>query len=121
MPFWKSSLIGLVLVAFALAVALGEMTAIGELVHAFNPAKHFDIYYALHQRIVVAGLVGVSLLWILALHPWAKGLVDPAQQDEPRHEAGGAGDPSPGNIAILSLHQERKAVRQQDVSQGVGG
>lgn len=81
MPLWKSSLValgGLVLVA---GIAFGVLTGVGAILHAVNPAKHFDTFYVLHNEIVVGTLIALSLLWLLPPHPWAKRLIGAAERE----------------------------------------
>lgn len=121
MPVWKSTLIAFGGLFFVLGLALAEMTGIGSILHALNPARHFDIFYALHQQLVVGSLIGVSLLWLLPPHPWAKRLVEATDRDQPADRAGEAGVGGPGTVAALSLYQGRDPPPRQDASAGVGG
>jgi len=121
MPVWKSSLLALAGLVFVLGIALGEMTGVGQLLHALNPARHFDIFFALHQQLVVGSLIGVSLLWLLPPHPWAKRVVEATDREEPAEIAGEAGDGGPAKVTVLSLFKGRGPPPRQDTSMGVGG
>jgi len=121
MPVWKSTLVAFVGLFVVLGIALGEMTGVGAILHAVNPARHFDIYYALHQQLVVGSLIGMSLLWLLPPHPWAKRLVEATDREEPAERAGEAGVGGPGTVAALSLYQGRDPPPRQDAAQGVSG
>ena len=51
------------------------MLAGGAVIHVLEPARHLDIYAALHRWWVVGPLLGISVLWLLPPHPWAKRVV----------------------------------------------
>lgn len=99
MPVWKSTLVAFAGLFFVLGIALGEMVGVGSILHALNPARQFDIFYALHQQLVVGCLLGVSLLWLLPPHPWAKRVMAATAQ-EPAQLAGGAGSDGANVIAL---------------------
>ena len=121
MPVWKSTLLAVLGLVFVLGIAVGEMAAGGAVVHALVPARHFDIFYALHQQYVVGSLIGVSLLWLLPPHPWAKRLVEATDRAVPADRAGEAGVGGPGKVAALAVYQGRDPSPRQEHQQGVGG
>ena len=120
MPVWKSSLLALAGLVFVLGLAWGEMAGVGQLLHALNPARHFDIFYALHQQLVVGSLIGVSLLWLLPPHRWAKRVVEATDREPPADVVGEAGARGL-KVTVLSLYKGRDPPFGQDKSQGVGG
>jgi hypothetical protein len=121
MPLWKSSLIALVGLVFVIGIAIGEMALGGVVIHALNPDKSFDIYYALHQQLVVGSLIGMSLLWLCPPHPWAKRLVEATDREQPADRAGEAGAGGPGTVTALSHYQGRAPPLRPHGSEGVGG
>ena len=52
--------------------ALGVIPVGDVVLHALVPSRHVDIFAALHSRIVVGILLGLSVLWLLPPYPWAK-------------------------------------------------
>lgn len=76
MGIGRSTLIALGSLALVAGIAFGVLTGVGAILHAVNPAKHFDTFYVLHNEIVVGTLIALSLLWLLPPHPWAKRLVE---------------------------------------------
>lgn len=120
MPVWQSSLLALGGLVFVLGIALAEMAGIGELLHSLDPARQFDVYYALHSQLVVGSLIGVSLLWLLPPHPWAKRLVEAADREEPAEGAGEGRSGAPGMVTALSLYQDRGPPLGRAESEEVG-
>jgi hypothetical protein len=83
MPLWKATLIAVVGLACFLGLTLAAMIGMGAVLHVLNPARHFDSYWVLHQQVVVGVLIGLSLLWLLPPHPWAKEVVEVPIRDDP--------------------------------------
>lgn len=119
MALWKSTLVAVASLAMALGVAVALMSGVGAILHAVNPAKQFDIFYALHNEVVVGCLIGVSLLWLLPPHPWAKRLAEATAGDRPAQDAGEAGVGEPGTAAALSMYQGSGPASPADESQEV--
>ena len=106
MSVWRSTLLAIIGLVVVLAVALGVMTGVGAVLHLLLPSRHFDIFAVLHKQLVVLCLIGLSLLWILPPHPWAKEQVEaPVRNDpEPQFPEPVTGDP---RVAVLSVYQGR--------------
>jgi hypothetical protein len=120
-PLWRSSLLATAGLVFVVGIALGEMAAGGAIIHALVPQRHFDIYFALHQQLVVGSLIGMSLLWLLPPHPWAKRVAEAADRDQPAEVAGEAGTRGPRKVTALSVYQGRDPPHRPMDSLGVGG
>lgn len=86
MSTWKATLIALAALVFFFGLALGELALGGVVLHAINPAHHFDVFYVLHQEPVVIALLAVSVIWLLLPHSWAKRVVQPANQEQPTRD-----------------------------------
>ena len=89
--------------AIIYGLALGVMLLGGVVVHAISPARHIDIFAALHHWWVVGPLLGIAVLWLVPPYPWAKWLVASAsreQQTEPDETKGGGSDTVPGTDAV---------------------
>lgn len=122
MPLWQSSLSALVGLVFVLGVAVGEMAIGGSLIHAFiDPARRFDVFSALHDQLVMGCLMGVSLLWLLPPHPWAKRLVEATDRAGPADSAGKAGVGVPVRVRTRPLPQGRRPSYRPGESRGAGG
>jgi len=80
---WRSTLLALATLIFVLGIAVAVMLGVGHLLHVLFPAKHFDVFYALHRPVVRWCLIAVSALWLLPPHPWARRLVDAVDRDAP--------------------------------------
>lgn len=85
---WQSALIAIGSLVVIYAVGVGVMLAGGAVIHAIQPAKHVDIFAALHSQWVVGILLGISVLWLLPPHPWAKRVVATGSREEPAQTAG---------------------------------
>jgi len=83
MSLWRSKLLAFVGLVVVLGLALGLMAGAGAVVHALVPRFHFDTYAALDNQIVVFCVIGLSILWLLLPHPWAKELVEVPTRDDP--------------------------------------
>lgn len=110
MDLWRATVLALFLLAVALGTGIGVMTGIGTLLHVVNPERHFDTFAALHDQLVVACLVGLSLLWVLPPHPWAKDLVDVAIRDDPAPTYP-APDTGKARVLAISVYQGRAPPR----------
>ena len=92
---WQS--FGLAVGSLVLVFGLGlvVMLAGGAVIHALKPTRHVDIFASLHNRWVVGALLGITVLWLLPPHPWAKRVVASRSQEQPaqagRTEDGGGG------------------------------
>ncbi|MGH8980133.1 MAG: hypothetical protein ACRDWE_03785 [Acidimicrobiales bacterium] len=119
MPVRRSTLLAIGSLVFVLGIAFGVMTGLGQLVHVLNPAKHFDIFYALHKEYVVASLIAACLLWLLPPHPWAKRLVKAA----PAHARTATEEPrerSLTGVTVLADYQDADALDWPPLAEGVG-
>ncbi len=122
MPLWQSSLAAFVGLAFVLGIALGEMAIGGAVIHAYiDPARRFDVFYALHDQLIVGCLIGVSLLLLLPPHSWAKRLVEATDRAVPAERARDQGVGEPGRVGARSLPEGRNLLQRPEASQGVGG
>ncbi|MGH8981244.1 MAG: hypothetical protein ACRDWE_09530, partial [Acidimicrobiales bacterium] len=119
MPVWQSTLVALGSLVILLGVALAVMIGVGAILHAVNPARNFDVFYVFHNGIVVACLIGVSLLWLLPPHPWAKKLVEATYREEPAVAAGGA-ESGEDALAVLAMEGNREPPPRQGTSEEVG-
>ena len=92
---WQS--FGLAVGSLVLVFGLGlvGMLAGGAVIHAMKPTRHVDIFASLHNRWVVGALLGITVLWLLPPHPWAKRVAASGSQEQPaqagRTEDGGGG------------------------------
>ncbi|HVC14537.1 MAG TPA: hypothetical protein VND62_06730 [Acidimicrobiales bacterium] len=120
MPVWKSILVAVATLGFVLGIALAEMVGVGAILRTINPARHVDIYHALHNQLVVGSLIGMSLLWLLPPHPWAQRLVEATHREEPAQTAGAAGE-GDRKVASLSVYPRGDMPPRRDEAQGVGG
>ena len=106
---WQS--FGLAVGSLVLVFGLGlvVMLAGGAVIHALKPTRHVDIFASLHNRWVVGALLGITVLWLLPPHPWAKRVMASGSQEQPaqagRTEDGGGGPftvrsdlPGPGTV-----------------------
>lgn len=121
MPLWKSTIIAAVSLVFVLGIAVAVMIGMGQLLHILHPAKHFDIFYALHKEIVVASLAAVCLLWLIPPHPWAKRLVEASSTQALAGPASEERGGQTAGVTVLSLYEGRDADPWPYESQGVGG
>lgn len=101
-----ATLLALVALAIAIGTALGVISVVGTLLHTISPDRQFDTYAALHNEAVVFTLIGLSVLWLLPPHPWAKELVEVCVRDDPeaRYPSPVTGKP---RLAVVSVYQCR--------------
>jgi hypothetical protein len=106
MSIWRATLIAFVGLAIAFGTALGVMTGTGAVLHTLNVSRHFDAYAALHDQVVVVCIIGLSFLWLLPPHPWAKELVEVPIRDDPELRFA---EPVTGKarVAVVSVYQGR--------------
>jgi len=88
---------GLALGSLLLVYGLGlvVMLAGGAVIHVLDPARHVDSFAAFHRQWVIGVLLGITVLWLLPPHPWAKRAIVAGSQEQPaeagRTEDGGGG------------------------------
>lgn len=87
---WQSALIALGSLILVYGVAFGVTAIGGVALHAFEPARHVDVFASLHNMWVVGVLLGITVLWLLPPHPWAKRVISPESREQPVWTAGGA-------------------------------
>lgn len=87
---WQSFGIAVGSLLLVFGFGLGVMLLGGVVIHALKPTRHVDIFTALHNRWVVGALLGITVLWLLPPHPWAKRVIAPLSQEQPVQSAGGA-------------------------------
>lgn len=121
MPLWKSSALALGSLVFVLAIAFGVMIGAGHLIHVLNPAKRFDIFYALHKGFVRWSLLAVCVLWLLPPHPWATRLVEVTGRDSTPERSRGAHVRAGGTITEISRYQAPDPLPRASGRRGVGG
>lgn len=80
--WWKGTLFAALLLAAFYAVALGVLVGGGAIVHAVSPKRHMDVFALFHNPLVVAIVLGVSVLFLIPPHPWAKRLFAPDSQKQ---------------------------------------
>ena len=100
MPRWQSFLIALGSLVAVYGLATLVMLGGGAVVHALKPTRHVDIFAALHNAWVVGVLLGITVLWLLPPHPWAKRVVVPSSQEQPAENAGGTEDGGWGAFTV---------------------
>lgn len=72
------SLASLILVG---AVGLGTMLGSSALADHLDPSRHFDVFRAFHEPLVVALLIALSVIWILPPHPWFRDSAESAERE----------------------------------------
>lgn len=87
---WQSTLIAFGTLILVYGIAFGVTAIGGVVIHAFDPARHVDIFAALHNMWVVGVLLGITVLWLLPPHPWARRVISPDSREQPAWMAGGA-------------------------------
>ena len=97
---WQSFLIALGSLVAVYGLGLLVMLGGGAVVHAVKPTRHVDIFAALHNAWVVGVLLGITVLWLLPPHPWAKRAVVPRSQEQPAENAGGTEDGGWGAFTV---------------------
>ena len=85
---WQSALVALGSLLLVYGFGFCVMLAGGAVIHALQPARHLDIYAALHHWWVVGPLLGIAVLWLLPPHPWAKRVLAPVSPEQPAQLAG---------------------------------
>ena len=75
--WWHGTLFAAVLLLAFYGIALAVMLVGGAVIHAVSPRRHVDVFAALHHLLVVGILLGLSVLWLLPPHPWARRLLAP--------------------------------------------
>ena len=106
---WQSFGLAVGSLVLVYGLALAVMLAGGAVLRAVDPARRIDIFAALHHWWVVGVLLGITVLWLLPPHPWAKRIVASGSQEQPaqagRTEGGGGGAstahldvPGPGSV-----------------------
>jgi hypothetical protein len=100
MPRWQSFLIAFGSLVAVYGLATLVMLGGGAVVHALKPTRHVDIFAALHNAWVVGVLLGITVLWLLPPHPWAKRVVVPRSQEQPAENAGGTEDGGWGAFTV---------------------
>jgi hypothetical protein len=75
--WWKGTLFAALLLTAFYAVALGVMFIGGVILQAANPKRHVDTFTLFHNVLVVGIVAGLSVVWLLPPHPWAKHLFPP--------------------------------------------
>ena len=92
---WQSFGLAVGSLVLVYGLALVVMLAGGAVLRAVDPARRIDIFAALHHWWVVGVLLGITVLWLLPPHPWAKRVVASGSQEQPaqagRTEGGGGG------------------------------
>ena len=98
--WWHGTLFAAVLLVAFYGIALAVMLVGGAVIHAVSPRRHVDVFAALHHLLVVGILLGLSVLWLLPPHPWARRLLapEPAQRSARRGRRARRGG-SVGNAA----------------------
>ena len=69
---WRSTVLALASLILVAAVAVVTMLGAAALVEHLVPSRHFDVFHAVHEPLVLGLLVGLSVLWLLPPHPWAR-------------------------------------------------
>ena len=87
-PWWKGTLFAALLLAAFYAVALGVMAIGGVIVHALKPTRQVDAFSLFHNMLVVGIVAGLSVLWLLPPHPWAKWILAPGGRNRPPQPGG---------------------------------
>lgn len=80
---WRATLLAFVALTVVVGTALSVMTGAGALLHVVHPERQFDAYAVLHNQIALLCLIGLSVLWLLAPHSWAKELVEVLIRNDP--------------------------------------
>ena len=100
MKRWQSFAIAVGSLVVIYSLGLGVMLAGGVVIHAVQPAKHVDIFAALHNQRVVGIVLGIAVLWLLPPHPWAKRVIALPSQEQPAPIAGGTEDGGGGASTV---------------------
>jgi hypothetical protein len=107
----SGTLLAFVHLVFVLSVAVGTLLVGGVVLHAISPSHTFDIFYALHQQIVVGTLLGLAIFWLLPPHPWVNESED-SEVREPALAAGETGGGDVSNVTALAEYRGRDLSRR---------
>lgn len=97
---WQSFLIALGSLVLIYGLGLVVMLVGGVIMHEVVPKRHVDIFAAFHITWIVGVLLGVTVLWLLPPHPWARRAVAPLPQEQPAAIAGGTEDGGGGASTV---------------------
>jgi hypothetical protein len=102
---WQSALVALGTLAVVFGLAFSVMIGGGEIVRAVNPSKRINLFAAFHNWWVVGALLGITALWLLPPHPWAKRALASLPREHLATSAGGVerserSDPAPSVIHV---------------------
>lgn len=74
---WQSALVALGSLLVIFAIAFGVMVGGGEVVRALDSSRRINVFAAFHDWWVIGALLGITVLWLLPPHPWAKRAIAP--------------------------------------------
>lgn len=106
-PWWKGTLFAFGLLVAFYAIALAVMLVGGSIVHALVPKKKVDVFAALHRMWVVGALLGLSVLWLLPPHPWAKRLLAQEPRERPTTTGDTTGRQETKVVSPIGRHAKR--------------
>ena len=96
----QSFLIAVGSLVLIFGVGLVVMFAGSAIAHAFDHAKHVDMFAAFHNKWVVGVLLGIAVLWLVPPYPWGKRTIARSSLEQPAGTAGGTGDGGLGVVAV---------------------
>ena len=85
--WWQGTLFAALLLVAFYGIAIAAMLVGGAVIHAVSPKRHVDVFAALHHLLVVGILLGLSVLWLLPPHPWARRLLASEPRERPARRA----------------------------------